>query len=88
MRHAHSIAVPVNCKIEYGRNGNFPNSASDSNTMSMPHSEHSVEISNLESNTKYNYRFAVEYEKMVYRSDMNIFQTAPSDAPMSLLQES
>lgn len=83
-----TTAVPVNCNVEYGTNGNFPNSESDNNTMNMPHTEHSVEISNLEPNTKYNYRFVVEYENKTYRSDVGIFQTAPSNAPMSLLPES
>lgn len=83
-----NTVVPVNCKVEYGTNGNFPNSKSDNDTMNMPHTEHSVEISNLEPNTKYNYRFVVEYENKIYCSDMSIFQTVPSNAPMRLLPES
>lgn len=83
-----NTAVPVNCKVEYGTNGNFPNSESDDDIMNMPHTEHSVKISNLEPSTKYNYRFAVEYENKVYRSNVSIFQTALSNAPMSLLPES
>ena len=83
-----NTAVPVICKVEYGTNGSFLNSETDNDTMNMPHTEHSVEISNLESDTKYNYRFVVEYENKVYRSDVGIFQTPPSNAPMSLLPES
>lgn len=82
-----STAIPVNCNIEYGTNGNFPNIASDNDAMKMPHTEHFVIISDLDPNTKYNYRFAVEYDSQMYRSNIGVFQTTPSAAPMSLLPE-
>ena len=80
-------AVPVNCNVGYGTDGNFSNFASDNDLMKMSHTEHSVTISGLESDTKYNYQFVAEYDAKVYRSNMGVFQTAPSDAPMSLLSE-
>lgn len=39
----------------------------------MSHVEHLVNISNLESDAKYNYRFVVEYEDKIYPSDVNFF---------------
>jgi len=78
-----NTTIPVNCTIEYGTNGIFSNTASDNDSMNMLHTKHSVEILNLEPDTKYNYRFVVEYDDKTYSSDMGIFQTTQSDAPMS-----
>jgi len=64
----------VFCQVEYGTNGNFTKSASDSmDMMNMAHYKHEITITDLEPNTLYNYRFKAMIDEQVFYSDINTF---------------
>lgn len=70
-----TTSLPVKCQVEYGVNGMFDNTASDSEMMDMSHTEHLVRISSLEPNTEYQYRFKAELDGRTFYSDVKQFTT-------------
>ncbi len=77
----------VLCTVEYGIDGQFTNTASDSDMMNMRHTEHLVTITDLEPSTKYDYRFKVTFEGEDYYSKVKSFVTSPEPGPQSKLPE-
>lgn len=69
--------IPVECEVEYGTNGSFTSSASDSMMMDMGHEEHMVKITGLTPDTTYNYRFKATVDGETLYSDMKTFTTMP-----------
>jgi len=67
----------VHCTVEYGIDGQFTDTASDSDMMNMHHTEHLVTITDLEPSTKYDYRFKVTFEGEDYYSKVKSFVTSP-----------
>jgi len=77
----------VDCTVEYGTNEQFTNTASDSDMMDMLHTEHLVEITDLEPSTKYDYRFKVTFDGEDYYSKTKSFVTSPEPGPQNELTE-
>jgi len=77
----------VHCAVEYGIDGQFTDTASDSDMMNMRHTEHLVTITDLEPSTKYDYRFKVTFEGDDYYSKIKSFVTSPEPGPQSELPE-
>ncbi len=77
----------VFCTVEYGIDGQFTDTASDSDMMNMRHTEHLVKITDLEPSTKYDYRFKVTFEGEDYYSKAKSFVTSPEPGPQSKLTE-
>jgi len=84
---AGSTSKAVDCTVEYGTNEQFTNTASDGDMMDMVHTEHLVEITDLEPSTIYDYRFKVTYEGEDYYSKTKSFVTSPEPGPQSELTE-
>jgi len=84
---AGSTNKAVHCTVEYGTNEQFTNTASDSDMMNMVHTEHLVEITDLEPSTKYDYRFKVTFDGEDYYSKTKSFVTSPKTGPQSELTE-
>lgn len=71
----------VLCTVEYGIDGQFTDTASDSDMMNMRHTEHLVKITDLEPSTKYDYRFKVTFEGEDYYSKAKSFVTSLEPGP-------
>ena len=84
---AGSTNKVVHSTVEYGTNEQFTNTASDSDVMNMVHTEHLVEITDLEPSTKYDYRFKVTFDGEDYYSKTKSFVTSPEPGPQSELTE-
>jgi len=84
---AGTTSREVLCTVEYGIDGQFTDTASDSDMMNMRHTEHLVTISDLEPSTKYDYRFKVTFEGEDYYSNVKSFVTSPEPGPQSELPE-
>lgn len=69
---------PIICAIQYGKNGEFTNLATD-NEMDIPHKEHSVELVDLEPSTKYNFKFVGTFENKQVNSEIKTFLTSPPE---------
>jgi len=84
---AGTTSREVHCTVEYGIDGQFTNTASDSDMMNMRHTEHLVTITDLEPSTKYDYRFKVTFEGEDYYSKAKSFVTSLEPSPQSKLEE-
>lgn len=68
-------SVPVICKIEYAEYLQDAEFASDVDVNNYPHLKHSVTLSELRPDTRYNYRFQAEYENTQFYSNIRTFNT-------------
>ncbi len=69
--------IAVNCKVEYGVDGELVNTASDSTMMNMgmPHETHMVLITELTPNTDYDFRFKAMLDEQTFYSNVKSFMT-------------
>lgn len=70
-----TTTIPVDCQVAYGIGDQLINTASDSDMMEGPHTEHLVVLSGLTPNTEYSYKLVAKANGKTYFSDLKTFVT-------------
>jgi len=71
-------SVPVICKIEFAEYLGDPIFVSDVDEKNNPHLQHSVTISDLNPETRYNYQFQANFDNKDFYSNIRTFATLAS----------
>ena len=79
--------VKVNCEVEYGTDETYSRTATDSDMMSMGHTEHKVTLLELDPSTKYDYRFKASLQGDDYYSKKKSFMTSPLPVEYSSMEQ-
>ena len=71
-------SVPVICEIEFAEYLGDPIFVSDVDEKNDPHTQHSVTISDLNPETRYNYQFQANFDNKDFYSNIRTFATLAS----------